>query len=68
MVAEIPPTGGVFPSWTVQTVQLLKYVTPMDYFVLACEVFFCIFLVYYTIEEIIEVRFDTLNLSKKLSR
>jgi len=30
-------------------------VTPMDYFVLACEVLFSLLIVYYTIEEILEV-------------
>jgi len=56
LAAELPATGGVVPSWTLRTVKLLRYVTPMDYFVLACEIIFCLFIVYYTIEEAIEVR------------
>jgi len=55
-VAELPATGGVVPSWQLRTVKLLRYVTPMDYFVLACEIIFMLFIVYYTIEEAIEVR------------
>jgi len=52
----LPATGGVVPSWQLRTVKLLRYVTPMDYFVLACEIIFMLFIVYYTIEEAIEVR------------
>jgi len=55
-VAELPATGGVVPSWNLRTVKLLRYVTPKDYFVLACEIIFVLFIVYYIIEEIIEVR------------
>jgi polycystin 2 len=54
-VAEFPPTGGVLPSSTFRTVKLIRYVTSMDYFVLACEVFFIIFILYYTVEEALEV-------------
>src|SRR6218665_2004784 len=56
LVAEFPATGGVVPSWSIQTAKLLRYVSPTDYFVLACEVFFILFIVYYIIEEIIEAR------------
>lgn len=28
----------------------------MDYFVLACEILFVVFTIYYTVEEVIEVR------------
>jgi len=52
----LPATGGVVPSWNLRTVKLLRYVTPADYFVLACEIIFCLFIVYYCIEEAIEVR------------
>jgi len=55
MVAELPATGGVVPSWNLRTVKLLRYVTPSDYFVLACEIIFMLFIVYYCIEEAIEV-------------
>jgi hypothetical protein len=39
-----------------RTVKLLKYVTPWDYFTLACELIFCAFVVYYAVEEVIEIR------------
>jgi len=55
LVAELPATGGVVPSWSLSTVKLLRYVTPGDYFVLACEIIFMLFIVYYMIEEAIEV-------------
>jgi len=55
LVAELPATGGVVPSWKISTVKLLRYVSPSDYFVLACEIMFMLFIVYYIIEEAIEV-------------
>ncbi len=53
---EFPATGGVFPSSDFKTVKLIRYVTHFDYFVLACEFLFCCFLLYYVIEEGIEVK------------
>lgn len=44
-------------SWTISmnwTILIFQYVSTMDYFVLACEVLFVLFTVYYTIEEVIE--------------
>lgn len=55
LITEFPATGGAIPTWTFRTVKLIRYVTPMDFFVLACEILFVLFVVYYTIEEIIEV-------------
>lgn len=52
---ELPATGGVTPSYVVRPVKLIRYVSAFDYFILACEFIFCVFIVYYTIEEIIEV-------------
>ncbi|KAI3378657.1 hypothetical protein SNEBB_011293 [Seison nebaliae] len=56
LVIEFPATGGAFPSSVVRTVKLIRYVTGMDYFVLASEILFCLFLIYYSIEEIIEIK------------
>ena len=70
LVIEFPATGGAIPSWTFRTVKLIRYVSAMDYFVLACEAIFGLFIVYYMIEETIEVSlyFNTnkshLNLEK----
>ena len=55
LLTEFPATGGVIPSQVFRTVKLIRYVTSMDYFVLACEIFFILFIVYYTIEEALEV-------------
>ena len=35
--------------------KLLRYVDAMDYFVMACECLFALFIVYYMVEESIEV-------------
>ena len=55
LLVEFPATGGAIPSWTFRTVKLIRYVTIGDYFVLACEAIFCLFILYYSVEEIIEV-------------
>jgi len=56
LVVEFPAAGGIVHSYNIRTVKLIRYVTPGDFFVLACEVFVVLFLIYYTIEEIIEIR------------
>jgi polycystin 2 len=56
LISEFPSTGGVLPSFQFRTVKLLRYVSSMDYFVLACEIIFVLFTIYYSIEEILEVK------------
>jgi len=65
LLVEYPPTGGAIPSYTIRTVKLLRYVSSLDFFVLACECFFCLFIVYYIIEEILEVNY---NISENVSK
>ena len=55
LMLEYPATGGCVPFAQFRTYKLLRYVTPMDYFVLGCEIIAIFFLIYYTIEEGIEV-------------
>ncbi|CAF4587465.1 unnamed protein product [Rotaria sp. Silwood1] len=55
LTVEFPASGGAIPSKSFSTVKLIRYVSSMDYFVLACEVLFVIFTVYYTVEEILEI-------------
>ncbi len=52
---ELPATGGVQPYFTFNTAKLLRYVSAWDYFILACEIIFCVFILYYIIEEIFEM-------------
>ncbi len=56
MLIEFPATGGAIPSWNFRTVKLIRYVSVGDYFVLACEGLFVLFIIYYIIEESIEIR------------
>ncbi len=44
------------PELNFRTVKLLRYVTPGDYFILACELIFVCFIFYYIVEEILEAR------------
>lgn len=56
IVFEFPATGGMIPSWSFRTVKLLRYVNPFDYFIMGCEFLFAVFIVYYIIEETIEIK------------
>ncbi|XP_068244650.1 polycystin-2-like [Palaemon carinicauda] len=56
IVFEFPATGGLIPSWSFRTVKLLRYVTALDHFVLACEFIFVFFIIYYIIEEALEIK------------
>ncbi|XP_047124917.1 polycystin-2 isoform X1 [Hydra vulgaris] len=56
LLLEFPATGGCFPIFYFQTLKLLRYVTSMDYFVMACEAIFILLLIYYSIEEAIEIK------------
>uniref|UniRef100_A0A3Q0R3Q6 Polycystin 2 like 1, transient receptor potential cation channel n=1 Tax=Amphilophus citrinellus TaxID=61819 RepID=A0A3Q0R3Q6_AMPCI len=56
LVVEFPATGGAIPSYQIRTVKLIRYVGNWDYFILGCEFLFCVFIFYYIVEEILELR------------
>ncbi len=56
MFFEFPATGGVIPYEDFHTVNLLRYVNPFDYFLMACELLYVCFIVYYIVEESIEIK------------
>jgi len=56
LVFEFPATGGCIPSNDIQIVKLLKYAEYTDYMLLAAEGIFCLFIMYYIIEESFEIR------------
>lgn len=56
MLFEFPATGGCIPHSSFRTLKLIRYVTPFDYFIMACEAIFLLFLIYYSIEEFIEIK------------
>ncbi|AWP05467.1 Polycystin-2 [Scophthalmus maximus] len=66
LLAEFPATGGVVTSWQFQTVRLMRYVSSWDYFVGLCEVAFCIFVLYYVVEEVLEIRIHRLHYFKSV--
>ena len=55
---EFPAVGGIVTSSKFRAVKLLRYVNAFDYFVLVCEIIFLLFIIYYTIEEALEVNFS----------
>uniref|UniRef100_A0A3P8X4U0 Polycystin-2 n=1 Tax=Cynoglossus semilaevis TaxID=244447 RepID=A0A3P8X4U0_CYNSE len=66
LLAEFPATGGVVTSWQFQSVRLVRYISSWDYFVALCEVAFCIFVLYYVVEEVLEIRIHRLHYFKNL--
>jgi len=56
LVVEFPATGGAVSSWQFRTVKLIRYVTTYDYFLLAMEILYMLFIMYYIIEEVLEIR------------
>lgn len=57
----VPATGGAIPSWQIRTVKLIRYVSNWDFFIFGCEIAFCIFIFYYIVEEILELRIHGLR-------
>uniref|UniRef100_A0A671NSS1 Polycystic kidney disease 2-like 1 protein n=1 Tax=Sinocyclocheilus anshuiensis TaxID=1608454 RepID=A0A671NSS1_9TELE len=61
LVVEFPATGGAIPSYQIRTVKLIRYVTTWDFFIIGCEIVFCVFILYYIVEEILEFRIHKLS-------
>ncbi|XP_032986634.1 polycystic kidney disease 2-like 1 protein isoform X2 [Rhinolophus ferrumequinum] len=61
LVVEFPATGGAIPSWQIRTVKLIRYVSSWDFFIVGCEIIFCIFIFYYVVEEILELHIHRLS-------
>ncbi|KAJ8789403.1 hypothetical protein J1605_021930 [Eschrichtius robustus] len=61
LVVEFPATGGAIPSWQIRTVKLIRYVSNWDFFIIGCEIIFCIFIFYYIVEKILELHIHRLR-------
>lgn len=66
LLVEFPATGGVLTSWQFQTVRLIRYLSSWDYFVSLCEVAFSLFILYYIVEEVLEIRIHRLHYFRSL--
>ncbi|KAM4810021.1 polycystin-2 [Rhinophrynus dorsalis] len=66
LLAEFPATGGLITSWQFQTVKLVRYISTFDYFLAACEIAFCLFILYYIVEEFLEIRIHRLHYFRSL--
>lgn len=66
MVVEFPATGGAIPSYQIRTVKLIRYISVWDYFILGCETVFCLFILYYVVEEILELRIHKFSYFKSI--
>lgn len=56
LMAEFPATGGVMTSSQFKTVKLLHLKDNFDYFILGTEIVYMLYILYYTVEEIIEIK------------
>lgn len=52
---EFPATGGIRVDTRFRTVKLIQYVNSWDYFILGCGIIHVAFIVYYCIEEFLEI-------------
>ena len=52
---EFPPTGGLVKGIDMRTVKLVRYVNNSDYFTMGFEVIFSILVLYYCVEELLEL-------------
>ncbi|XP_073338526.1 polycystin-2-like protein 1 [Pagrus major] len=66
LVVEFPATGGAISSYQIRTVKLIRYITTWDYFILGCEMVFCLFILYYIVEEILELRIHKFSYFKSI--
>lgn len=53
---ELPPTGGIQSRGEFGTVKLLRYITPGEYALMGAEFVFAAFVLYYLVEEFIEIK------------
>ncbi|KAJ8014337.1 hypothetical protein DPEC_G00039190 [Dallia pectoralis] len=56
LLTEFPATGGAISSYQIRTVKLIRYISSWDYFIMGCESVFCLFILYYIVEETLELR------------
>ena len=56
MYIQYDISGGIIPSKDIEIVKLLKYNDGADYILMAVEVLFAAFVIYYLIEEAIEIK------------
>uniref|UniRef100_A0A3P8Z1C4 Uncharacterized protein n=1 Tax=Esox lucius TaxID=8010 RepID=A0A3P8Z1C4_ESOLU len=56
LLVEFPATGGAITSYQIRTVKLIRYISTWDYFIMGCESVFCLFILYYIVEETLELR------------
>ncbi|XP_010070750.1 PREDICTED: polycystic kidney disease 2-like 2 protein, partial [Pterocles gutturalis] len=55
LVVEFPATGSALTSSHIYSVKLLRYITYYDYFLAACEITFCLFIILFIIQEAIQI-------------
>lgn len=66
LVMEFPSTGGIFNTFTVRTSKLLRYVSGFDFVVLGFECLFLAFIIYYTLEETVDICYNGCKYFKDL--
>uniref|UniRef100_A0A1B6KUS0 Uncharacterized protein n=1 Tax=Graphocephala atropunctata TaxID=36148 RepID=A0A1B6KUS0_9HEMI len=64
IIFEFPPCGGVIPSHWNYVQKFIKYNDAYDMFIFVCEIIFCIFFIFYTIQKLVEIKTLKLKLFK----
>ena len=57
LIIEFPATGGMLTSWSFESSKLIRFITTFDYVIFAFEIIFALFILYYTVEEVLDVKF-----------
>ena len=55
MLFEFPPSGGVVPSSSFNTVKLLPLVSTADYIIMVLQIVYILFTLYFMVQELVEV-------------
>ncbi|CAF3288423.1 unnamed protein product [Rotaria socialis] len=55
LIFEMPPTGGIFPSYKIENEQLFRYVNSSKYVLIGCEIIIVTFTIAFLFIEIVKV-------------
>jgi polycystin 2 len=55
LIIEFPATGGMLTTWSIETSKLIRFISTYDYVVFAFEIIFALFILYYAVEEVLDV-------------
>lgn len=54
-VIELSESGLIMPDYLISSMKLIRYVTTYDYFILVCEILFCIFTICHILQDLVKL-------------